>query len=197
MTHPRFFALPLFAAVLVAALSVPSVASAQPLNDEDVRRIVREEERLSRAHGVMMEQRRRIHEMLDRFLAGEAEGMASIADELADAMKPVILTVDLAPEEERIVWHAIAEVAIQAREIEVAIAAKDHRKAFEHYALLVSQCVQCHQVVRGWGRFEEPQALPPSAAVAPHVAGPAGAQTPSSTVPATMTDADESAAGRP
>jgi hypothetical protein len=39
----------------------------------------------------------------------------------------------------------------------VEIVKKDYKKAYNHYASLIGQCIRCHQVARDWGRFEEPQ----------------------------------------
>ncbi len=145
------------AAILLTAVLTPGRAFAadKMITDDSLKRMVREDEGISRSHGLMMEQRERLHVLLDAFLAGDAAVLDETSQKIAKSMQGVIVTAELPPEEEAIVWNAISQVVVQSRFIQSAVQEKDYRRAYDHYSVLVSQCVQCHQVARGWGKFEE------------------------------------------
>ncbi len=54
-------------------------------------------------------------------------------------------------------WKALAEIVSQAEQLEKQIQASNYQKAYNHFANLSYQCIQCHQARRSWGVFDEPK----------------------------------------
>ena len=47
-----------------------------------------------------------------------------------------------------------------------AASANQYKEAYGHFASMISQCIQCHQVRRDWGVFDEVQLAQPKEEIA-------------------------------
>jgi hypothetical protein len=143
-------------AVFAVFLTVPAFCEEVVYNDKMIRQAF-EEEGGADAHRVMMRQRGRIRDIGDAFLTGDAPTISKKAGEIAAEMTEVAKTFPPASENTAEVWGAMSSIAADAGNIQKQIELKDHRKAYAHFSRLQGSCVECHQVARGWGKFEEPK----------------------------------------
>ncbi len=142
-----------------ALLFFPARSFGASYTDEDIRKMFKDSD-TRKTHSVMASQSERLRSMLDGFIRGDAQMIGDNAARLTEAMQGVAQTYPLTSENGPAVWHSASDIATQSELIKKSLTARDHRGAYAHYNLIVSNCIQCHQLVRPFGKFEEPEPEP-------------------------------------
>ena len=132
-----------------------------PYTDEMIQSLFKKSETL-KVHRIMSEQRDRLRRIMDGFLTGDIQGIQQNADELSSAMQSVAFTLPSTAENNAEVWKAMSGVVTESQLLKEEISKKDYQKAYSHYSQLMGRCIQCHQVARVWGKFDEIKVETPS-----------------------------------
>lgn len=127
-----------------------------PYTDDTIRREFAQED-VRNVHGVMIRQRERLTQIADAFLVGNADLARETADQIALDMANIAHAFPASEAKASQAWKLMSEVTLQAESIQKELAGKNYRMAYNHYVRLQASCIQCHQVARSWGKFEEPQ----------------------------------------
>ena len=109
-----------------------------------------------RAHGVMKDQRPRIHELMDGFLTGDMGLIQRASAEISRNMSKVGKEFPPAEGDEAELWKTMAAVADSAGRLEAEAQKGDYQAAYQQFAAMTGKCIACHQVRRDWGLFMEP-----------------------------------------
>ncbi len=109
-----------------------------------------------KSHGVMKAQRESIRAIMDGFIIGDPELIQRNADDLNTAMQEIVQTYPPKSEEGAAVWSAMSNIVTQSQSMKKELSNKDYSKAYGHYTQITASCIQCHQIARPWGKFEEP-----------------------------------------
>lgn len=129
--------------------------AAKAVTDETLHQMFENSKEMQTAHTVMSGERQKLQEMQNLFLVGDYEGVTRTSEEIADSMGEVMRAVPLTSEKESEAWHLMSAIVNEADAIHKLSAAKDYKKTYEHYTALVGNCIQCHQLVRDWGKLPE------------------------------------------
>lgn len=139
------------AAAAVFGLLSAGAGAEEQVTDEMIRA------RFGRAHDVMMEQRKRIQEVLDGFLMGDMEAVRRNSAEISRNMSRVGREFPAAAGQEADIWKAMAGIVESAKRLEEEAVKGDHEAAHKQFSVMTGKCVECHQLRRSWGLLPEVQ----------------------------------------
>lgn len=146
----------LFIFSLILCLGKPSFAENRVFTNEDVRQLFEKSEDFKKSHSVMKQQRERLKAILNGFLVGDTQTINEKSDELLQAMKEVIAGYPPSGEKESAAWQSMADIVNETYLMKEEASKNDYNKAYVHFSHISRSCIQCHQVVREWGKLPEP-----------------------------------------
>ena len=142
--------------VLITCFGTPSFAENQVFTNEDVRQLSEKSEDFKKSHSVMIQQRERLKAILNGFLVGDTQTINEKSDELLKSMKEVIENHPPSGEKESAAWQSMADIVNETNLMKEEASKNDYDKAYVHFSRIAGSCIQCHQVVREWGKLPEP-----------------------------------------
>ena len=95
--------------------------------------------------------------MLDGFLLGDAELVKASSNNIAQAMSKIVRAVPVEGESQAIAWEAMSKIMKETLAIEKSLGENDYPSAYNAYVSLAGRCIRCHQAVRDYGTFVEPE----------------------------------------
>lgn len=130
-------------------------AFAEVYTDESIRKMFKSKE-VQKSHSLMTRERERLQAISDGFLLGDSEAIEKNTDMLVASMRQVAQMFPHKPESGGAEWTAMSEIVSHVESMKKEILNKNYNKAYSHYSRIMASCIQCHQIARSWGKFEEP-----------------------------------------
>lgn len=128
------------------------------VTDDTIQTIFGRSQKARDSHSVMSRQRDRLHDLLDGYLSGDPAAINKASDAIAKDMQRVAINFPSDEEQDTVVWTAMSEIVNQAHALHDEARKGNYAKSYQHYSLMTTECIKCHQVLRRWGKFPEPAA---------------------------------------
>ncbi|MBI4366205.1 MAG: hypothetical protein HY543_05235 [Deltaproteobacteria bacterium] len=141
----------------IFALNLFEVAIAKADNkvitEEDIRKFLHNTKELKKSHPVMGDQSGRLEVMLRGFLAGDAKAIQTGADAVIMAMRQMMQGNTPPQEREVATWKFMSAIVNVMQMVKSDTTKNDFDSAYIHFSVVPGLCIQCHQMVREWGKF--------------------------------------------
>lgn len=152
-------ALPIFPVLALLLLSAgsPALAGSKFFTEEDVQQFLRNTKELDKSHSAMSQQGERIEAILKGFLSGDVATIQSEADGILKDMREVLQEYAPAGKEGSVAWKTVTQIVNETQLMKEKLLKEDFNAAYLHFFSVPVQCIQCHQVLRRWGKFNVPK----------------------------------------
>lgn len=143
--------------LVVSFLNRPAVPEDAAVTNDDVYKTLHKSPDFEKSHSVMRLQKMRLNAIFNGFLIGDTERIAEESDGLLSDMNQLILSNMPTQETESSVWRSVAEIVEATHSLKDEVSKNNYSNAYGHFARVTASCIQCHQVMREWGKFPQPE----------------------------------------
>jgi len=106
-------------------------------------------------HAVMKDQKKRLEKILEGFLLGDFALIWRALDAVTQDLDTITGNYDPLPGAETDQKKALGELKRHTEMLKLSVDEKKYSEAYGHFVNMTYQCIQCHQVRRQWGLFDE------------------------------------------
>ncbi|OGW83057.1 MAG: hypothetical protein A2Z83_06420 [Omnitrophica bacterium GWA2_52_8] len=129
----------------------PRTASSQQLvSNEDLYAVIG-----GKAHNVMMDQRKRLRNILEGFLGGDWGRIKDSADQMMFDIDKIAVQYEAPAAKQNEQLQAMEKIREALGRLKNGSAKQDYEVSYQAFTAITFECVHCHQVRRRWGIFKE------------------------------------------
>ena len=141
----------------VGFLSRPAKSEVSAVTNEDVYKMLHKSPDFEKQHSIMRLQKMRLTAIFNGFLVGDTERIAEESDGLLNDMSKLIRSNIPAQDTESSVWRSVAEIVEATHSFKDEVSKGNFGNAYGHFTRVTASCIQCHQIMREWGKFPSPE----------------------------------------
>ena len=103
----------------------------------------------------------KLHAIIDGFMMGDSQQLMLHAKRINRSIRTAVRGVpeDVATQDAK--WRAVGDIVKQSKGLVETIKQGKHQEAYGHFSAMLIRCIECHQVFRSWGVFQEVKAEEP------------------------------------
>ena len=111
-----------------------------------------------KSHTAMSKQLERIQEVLEGFLRGDWQKIEGAMIQMRQDIDEIGNQYAQYSNENIPMLKSLDEIRKESTALQEELQAKNYENAYQRFQSITYQCIQCHQVKRTWGKFEEAKA---------------------------------------